>query len=147
MKSHIKAACKWRSALPIQVGIFTNSVCIEPFLGTRPCVNLRRNWKVLKEPRADGEGMGPGKINVDRVPQGALRKGWFLFLGGPGRSGMAYEGGGAGLSPHCEVMLPDGAGGGGEKDITAQRAEAEAERLREPGRELPEESRVPRSPG
>ena len=60
---------------------------------------------------------------------------------------MAYEGGGAGLSPHCEVMLPDGAGGGREKDITAQRAEAEAERLREPGRELPEESRVPRSPG
>lgn len=57
---------------------------------------------------------------------------------------MAYEGGGAGLSPHCEATLPDGAGG--EKDITAQPAEAEAERLREPGQELPEESRVPRSP-
>ena len=35
----------------------------------------------------------------------------------PGRSGMAYEGGGAGLSPHCEATLPDGAGG--EKGIIA----------------------------
>ena len=57
---------------------------------------------------------------------------------------MAYEGGGAGLSPHCEATLPDGAEG--EKGITAQPAETEAERLREPGQELPEESRVPRSP-
>ena len=40
--------------------------------------------------------------------------------------------------------MPDGAWG--EKGITAQPAEAEAERLREPGQELPEESRVPRSP-
>ena len=39
--------------------------------------------------------------------------------------------------------MPDGAWG--EKGITAQPAEAEAERLREPGQELPEESRVPRS--
>lgn len=68
--------------MDVQVGIFTNLGCIEPFLGTRPCVSLRRNWKVLKEPRSGGEGMGPGKINVDRVPQGDLRKGWSLFLGG-----------------------------------------------------------------
>lgn len=57
---------------------------------------------------------------------------------------MAYEAGGAGLSPHCEATLPDGAGG--EKGLIAQWREAEAERLREPGQELPEESRVPRSP-
>lgn len=82
-KSHIKAACKWRSALHIQVGIFTNSVCIEPFLGTRPWVNLRRNWKGLKEPKSDGEGMGPGKINVDRVPPRGSEEG---VVPVPGRS-------------------------------------------------------------
>lgn len=68
--------CKYKMAF------FTNSVCTEPFLGARPCVNLRRSWKLLEEPRSGGEGMGPGKISVLRVPQGELRRGWSLFAGG-----------------------------------------------------------------